>query len=102
MKTWKEQLPHIYNTMDLEKMEKFIKQQIEDAHESGMRIGKQVERDRIKGVARGMITGLHRADCEIDNNWCVTHGEEMVQKDDQEYGRNSALQAFLEAIEGEI
>ena len=45
--TWKQELPHILNTMDLKKIEKFISKVTDDAHLSGQRIGKQVEREGL-------------------------------------------------------
>jgi len=35
--------------------------------------------------------GKHNANCEHDNNWCVTHAEELIDDEYTEYGYNTAL-----------
>lgn len=35
--------------------------------------------------------GKHNANCDHDNNWCVTHAEELIDDEYTEYGYNTAL-----------
>ena len=79
---WKQQLLNVRNGGFITPVVAEIKESIELAHLSGQRIGKQVERERIKGVVRGRI-------------------DQRAKPMSSEAERNAALKALLEAIEGE-
>lgn len=49
------------------------------------------EREKWVEEIKKLKKGKHDENCEHDNNWCVTHAEELCQNEDEEYGYNRGI-----------
>lgn len=49
------------------------------------------QRSEIEKLKRGK----HNSKCEHDNNWCITHAEELIDDEYEEYGYNCGIDAVL-------
>jgi hypothetical protein len=52
----------------------------------------------LKEAIEGKKYGKHNSDCEHDINWCVTHGEELMDCDFEQYGHNVGIDEALKTI----
>lgn len=62
------------------------------------RIEGEIQKLYDRNLWRKRSTNVHDSECEHDNNWCVTNGEELIDAEYEEYGYNSALDHVLSII----
>ena len=74
-----EQNWRMLSAYDIEEIKNLLKYELETI------VKESFKNTRVEGK------GKHNAKCEHDNNWCVTHAEELIDDEYTEYGYNQAL-----------